>query len=86
MTMLHCRLEGSGPPLLLIHGWGVTYAIWQNLTPLLKSHFQLIMIELPGIGNSPRADAQQPYYQACADAIEEVRQSLGIEQWMVLAY
>ncbi|MBO0793956.1 MAG: alpha/beta fold hydrolase, partial [Ktedonobacteraceae bacterium] len=66
--------------------WGVTYAIWQNLAPLLKSHFQLIMIELPGIGNSPRADAQQPYYQACADAIEEVRQSLGIEQWMVLAY
>ncbi|MBE3557655.1 MAG: alpha/beta hydrolase [Ktedonobacteraceae bacterium] len=84
--MLHYRLEGSGPPLLLIHGWGVTYAIWQNLAPLLRTHFQLIMIELPGIGHSPGVDPHMPYYPACAEAIEEVRQFLGFEQWSVLAY
>lgn len=84
--MLRYRLEGSGAPLLLIHGWGVTYAIWQNLAPLLKPHFQLIMIELPGIGGSPYIDSEQPYYQASAEAIEEVRCALGIEQWSILAY
>lgn len=84
--MLHYRLEGSGHPLLLIHGWGVTYTIWQNLTPLLTQHFQLVMIELPGIGGSPDVDPQRPYYPACAEAIEEVRQFLGIERWAVLAY
>jgi pimeloyl-ACP methyl ester carboxylesterase len=84
--MLRYRLEGSGPPLLLIHGWGVTYAIWQSLAPLLLPHFQLIMIELPGLGGSPNVSPHEPYYQVCADAIEEVRQSLNIEQWSVLAY
>jgi pimeloyl-ACP methyl ester carboxylesterase len=84
--MLHYRLEGSGAPILLIHGWGVTYSIWQNLAPLLKPHFQLVMIELPGNGGSPEVDPDQPYYPACAEAIEEVRQVLGIEQWAVLAY
>ncbi len=84
--MLRYRLEGSGLPLLLIHGWGVTYATWENLAPLLTPHFQLIMIELPGIGGSPDIDRDRPYYPACAEAIEELRQSLGIEKWSLLAY
>lgn len=84
--MLRYRLEGSGPPLLLIHGWGVTYTIWQNLAPLLRPYFQLIMIELPGVGGSPQVASDQPYYQACAEAIEEVRCALGLKQWYVLAY
>lgn len=85
--MLRYRLEGSGVlPLLLIHGWGVTYSIWQNLAPLLTPYFRLIMIELPGIGGSPEADPQRPYYESCAEAIDEVRKALGIEQWSLLAY
>lgn len=84
--MLCYQLAGNGTPLLLIHGWGVTYAIWQNLVPLLTPYFQLIMIELPGVGNSPEVDPGKPYYQACAEAIEEVRQELGIKQWSLLAY
>lgn len=85
--MLRYRLEGNGAtPLLLIHGWGVTYSVWQNLAPLLTPHFQLIMIELPGIGGSPEADPQKPYYEYCAEAINEVRNALGIERWSLLAY
>jgi pimeloyl-ACP methyl ester carboxylesterase len=84
--MLCYRCVGNGTPLLLIHGWGVTYAIWQNLAPLLTPYFQLIMIELPGVGDSPDVDPNKPYYQACAEAIEEVRQELGIERWSLLAY
>lgn len=84
--MLCYRIEGSGVPLLLIHGWGVTYPVWQNLAPLLTPHFQLIMIELPGAGSSPGLNPLQPYYPACAEAIEQLRQELGIEQWAILAY
>src|SRR5579863_7554000 len=84
--MLHYKIEGSGPPLLLIHGWGVTFTIWQNLKPLLLSHFQLIMVELPGVGFSPAIEEGKPYYPTCAEALEELRQSLGIEQWSILAY
>lgn len=84
--MLPYRREGNGPPLLLIHGWGVRYTVWKSLAPLLRAHFTLIKIELPGLGGSPPVHPNLPYYPACADAIEELRRELGIEWWGVLAY
>ncbi len=84
--MLSYRLEGSGPPLLLIHGWGVTYKVWRNLVPLLKPHFQLILVELPGVGAAYLEVSGKSYYPACAEALEELRTALGIEQWSILAY
>jgi pimeloyl-ACP methyl ester carboxylesterase len=44
------------------------------------------MVELPGLGGSSDVIVHEPYYQACAEAIEEVRQELGIEKWAMLAY
>jgi pimeloyl-ACP methyl ester carboxylesterase len=84
--MLPYRLEGSGPPLLLIHGWGVTYSVWKDLVPLLKPHFQLILVELPGVGAACDVVPGESYYPACAQALEELRVSLGVAQWAILAY
>ena len=84
--MLPYRIEGNGPPLLLIHGWGVTYPVWQELLPLLAPHFQLILVELPGVGKASELVPAQPYYQACAEALEKLRLVIGIEQWAILAY
>lgn len=84
--MLAYRTEGDGPPLLLIHGWGVTYAVWQNLAPLLRPHARLIMVELPGLGASPPSDVCQPYAAACSVELAQLRTHLGIERWDVLGY
>lgn len=84
--MLAYRLEGRGSPLLLIHGWGVTYNAWKNLVPLLAPHFQLILVELPWVGASGEMIPDKPYYEFCAEALEELRVSLGIGQWSILAY
>lgn len=84
--MLNYRIEGNGPPLLMIHGLGVTYTIWENLAPLLCKHFSLVMVELPGNGGSPMSPPGQPYYPACADAIESLRLHLGIPRWRILGY
>jgi pimeloyl-ACP methyl ester carboxylesterase len=85
-TMLPFRVEGSGHPLLLIHGWGVTYTVWQKLVPLLAPHFQLILVELPGVGAASEVMPDKPYYQACSEALEELRMTMGIERWAILAY
>ena len=84
--MLPYQIVGSGNPLLLIHGWGVTYKVWHNLIPLLSPHFLLIMVELPGMGGANNVEASRAYYPACAEAIEELRVALDIEQWAILAY
>ena len=84
--MLPYQIEGCGHPLLLIHGWGVTHAVWHKLVPLLAPHFQLIQIELPGAGTMRDVVFEKPYYPTCAEALEELRIALGIEEWAILAY
>lgn len=85
MTLSY-RVVGNGDPLLLIHGMGVTYSIWENLVPLLSPYYKLIMVELPGHGCSPTLPEQAPYYAASADELEAIRRELDIERWHVLAY
>jgi pimeloyl-ACP methyl ester carboxylesterase len=82
--MLSYRILGDGPPILLIHGFGISFNIWQNLLPLLKENFSLIMIELPGIGNSPACEGD--YLEYCVSEIERLRLELKIERWHVLSY
>ena len=84
--MLSYQLKGHGKPLLLIHGWGVTYATWRQFIPLLAPHFQLILVELPGMGTAGKVEPEKPYYITCAEALEELRLFLHIEKWAILAY
>jgi pimeloyl-ACP methyl ester carboxylesterase len=83
---LSYRLEGDGAPLLLVHGFGIPYNIWNNLVPLLRRHFRLVMIELPGIGASPMPPQGQDYLAAAIEGIDQVRRALGYEKWDVLGY
>jgi len=82
--MLSYRIEGDGPPVLLIHGFGISFNIWRNLTPLLKDNFTLIMIELPGIGKSPKPEGD--YLEFSVREIERLREALKIDRWRVFSY
>ncbi len=53
---LATHVSGTGPGLLLIHGWGMNAAVWQPLLPLLEGDFRVIRVDLPGHGHSPWAD------------------------------
>lgn len=52
--LLHFARIGSGPPLLLIHGFGGCGAVWNPLDSTLATKYQLIIPDLPGHGSSPR--------------------------------
>ena len=75
---------GDGSPLLLVHGFGISFNIWKNLFPLLRTHFTLVMVELPGIGKSPMARAD--YLSESVNALERLRLKLGFEKWDVFGY
>jgi pimeloyl-ACP methyl ester carboxylesterase len=83
---LSYRITGYGPPLLLLHGMGVTYFIWKNLEPLLTPYYKLIIVELPGHGCSPALPAGISYYPGSAARLEELRQQLEIDRWSILGY
>lgn len=45
---------GSGPPLVLLHGFGADKDNWNRISGYLVEHFDVIAIDLPGFGNSTR--------------------------------
>jgi pimeloyl-ACP methyl ester carboxylesterase len=83
---LNYKIAGDGPPLLLIHGFGISFNIWKELIPLLTSYFTLVMVELPGIGKSPMPSPGEGYLCAAVEAVERVRRNLGFDIWDVLGY
>jgi 3-oxoadipate enol-lactonase len=51
ITLAYDRL-GKGAPLVLIHGFPLDHSIWDEVTPLLSSDFELILPDLRGFGQS----------------------------------
>jgi pimeloyl-[acyl-carrier protein] methyl ester esterase len=49
---ISCRVIGKGPDLVLLHGWGVSSAVWMPVVETLIAHFRLHLIDLPGFGGS----------------------------------
>ena len=51
--MHHVR-RGAGKPLLLIHGLGGTWQSWHPILDDLAAHREVIAVDLPGFGQTPR--------------------------------
>jgi pimeloyl-ACP methyl ester carboxylesterase len=71
-------VEGSGPPLFLIHGIGASRHSWDGLVARLAPHYRCIAYDLRGHGKSPKP--VPPYsLDDLVDDLEALRAELGIE-------
>jgi haloacetate dehalogenase len=61
---INLRHGGSGPPLLLLHGFPQTHAIWHKVADELAQRHTLVMPDLRGYGDSskPRGTADHANY------------------------
>lgn len=69
---------GRGAPFVLIHGFPLDYTIWDEIVPLLKDDFDLILPDLRGFGQSDAVDATYTMTDL-ADDIAALLDHLGIE-------
>jgi pimeloyl-ACP methyl ester carboxylesterase len=53
-VMLHYVTAGSGPPLVLLHGWPQTWYEWRHVMPALARHYTVIAPDMRGLGDSSR--------------------------------
>ena len=53
MTDLYVEVHGEGPPVVLLHGWGLNVRVWDPLAQALGRGLRLIAVDLPGHGHSP---------------------------------
>lgn len=51
---LHYQIQGSGEPLLLIHGLGSSLRDWEYQVPFLAQHYQVICMDVRGHGQSDK--------------------------------
>jgi pimeloyl-[acyl-carrier protein] methyl ester esterase len=52
MKELYLEVNGSGPDLVLLHGWGLNVRVWDGLVEALRDRFRVIAVDLPGHGRS----------------------------------
>src|SRR3954453_3125815 len=49
---INVRRGGSGPPVLLLHGFPQTMLVWRDIAPLLTGDFTVVCADLRGYGGS----------------------------------
>ncbi len=70
MMLWHER-QGSGPDLVLVHGWGLHGGIWGELPARLAQHFRVTTLDLPGHGRSREVNSDLSL-DAFADRVAEL--------------
>jgi pimeloyl-ACP methyl ester carboxylesterase len=73
----HIRV-GSGEPLLLVHGLGSHYQVWEPVMERLSAEREVIGVDLPGFGDSPPLpDDGTPDAYQLTDAVQGFLDDLG---------
>lgn len=87
---IFARVGGSGPPLLLLHGFSSTHVMWHKVAPKLADQFTLIIADLPGYGWSdmPESDANHTPYtkRAMAKTMIEAMGQLGYVHFAIAGH
>ncbi|MCZ8109656.1 MAG: alpha/beta fold hydrolase [Betaproteobacteria bacterium] len=86
------RLGGrpDAPPLLLLHGFPQTHAMWHRVAPRLAPHFRLVLPDLRGYGDSDPAPDEPAQAQmgkrAMAADLRALMRQLGHERFAVAGH
>lgn len=83
-------IGGSGPPLLLLHGYPQTHVMWHKVAPALAQKFTVVAPDLRGYGDSskPPGDPRHERYskRALAQDQVEVMEQLGHKRFAVAGH
>jgi haloacetate dehalogenase len=81
---------GSGTPLLLLHGYPQTHAMWHKIAPRFAERFTVVCPDLRGYGDSSKPDggAKHASYskRAMAQDQVEVMNLLGFDRFAVVGH
>jgi haloacetate dehalogenase len=89
-TSIFVRRAGSGPPLLLLHGFPETHLMWRDIAPVLAHRFTVVCADLRGYGRSgcpPSSSDHAPYAKrAMARGMAAAMARLGFQRFAVAGH
>jgi len=84
------RLLGEGPPLVLLHGYPQTHAMWHRMAPELAKSFTLVIPDLRGYGSSSIPGDSPDHYtyskRAMALDVCDIMDALGYKQFLLCGH
>jgi haloacetate dehalogenase len=87
---IFARWHGSGPAVLLLHGFPETHLMWRDVAPLLARRFTVVCADLRGYGASDCASSSSdhaPYAKrAMAGDMVRLMERLGFERFCVAGH
>jgi haloacetate dehalogenase len=71
---VNCALAGSGPPVLLLHGYPENHVMWRHVAPALAEDHTVVLADLRGYGDSgkPAPDAAGEVYSKRSMACDQM--------------
>jgi pimeloyl-ACP methyl ester carboxylesterase/mannose-6-phosphate isomerase-like protein (cupin superfamily) len=75
---LYVEVEGQGPPLVLVHGLGLSGALWNRISDALAGH-TIVRVDLRGTPRSREADRSELSLQRWADDLATLLERLELE-------
>ncbi|MBF6464788.1 alpha/beta hydrolase [Nocardia beijingensis] len=79
MTTLHHHRVGTGEPLVLVHGVGSRWQVWEPIIDTLAASYEVIAVDLPGFGGTTHPLAHNTVPNL-TEALAEFLAAQGIEQ------
>lgn len=82
---VHYRETGSGPAVVMIHGYGASLESWGGVAPVVATHHRVIAIDLKGFGWTSRPDGD---YSPAAEAalVWHVLDKLGVDDVAIVGH
>lgn len=78
-SSIYYEVHGSGDPVVLLHGFLESSAIWDNFLPEFSKHGQVITVDLPGHGKSDCIEEVHTM-ELMADVVHAVLVETGIKK------
>jgi len=88
-AVISAACGGTGPAVLLLHGFPETHVMWRHVAPALADHFTVICADLPGYGGSTTASASSGCPQskrAMAISLVQAMEQLGFSAFAVVGH
>jgi haloacetate dehalogenase len=86
---IFARTGGSGPPVVLLHGFPQTHVEWRLVAPKLAERFAVVLMDLRGYGGSaaPSSEGGEAYSKReMAKDVVAVMESLGFPRFSIVGH
>lgn len=85
-TAMAYRVFGSGPALVLVHGWPMSGVSFRAILVELQQHFTCYVPDLPGAGDSPLDPTMTDLFHDGARAVGRLVDALGLERFGLIGF